>query len=34
MSCFKCRKNTDKLTPDRGKDKKKKTNAFIKMCSV
>ena len=35
MSCFKCRKITEKLTPDRGKDKKKKGKPMLlSKCAV
>ena len=32
--CLKCRKNTESKNPKVPKTKKRKNNAFIKMCSL
>ena len=32
--CLKCRKNTERKRPKVVRTKKRKNNAFIKMCSV
>ena len=32
--CLKCRKNKESKNPQAVKTKKRKNNAFIKMCSV